>query len=200
MFVPTRLFATPQRFAVFVNAWSLMRTNTGSRPACMAAGITASSSRTVPFLHLADLERHARAALQHAAQFAEHAPPSRPASRRRAAGRDVDVVGIDAAEPAAQPVVDLVVDDRQERRRGDDEVDRRLGEFRRVVRPPSSAAAPAPPPAPGARASAGSRSFSSARDFFSTIARTSRRGGTCPRAALIFRWFGTEVAWFGGSV
>ena len=99
----------------------------------MAAGMTASSSRTVPALHLAHLERRARAALQHAVQFTEDVRHRGLPPVDALEVRDVDVRRIDAAEPASQPVVHLVVDHRQERRRGDDEVDGRLGEFRRVV-------------------------------------------------------------------
>ena len=47
---------------------------------------------------------------------------------------------------------------------------------------------------------AASQSVSSDCVFASMRARTSRRGGTCLRRALILVCASTEVAWFGGSV
>jgi hypothetical protein len=114
VFVPLLLLVTPQQFAVLVKTCALTRTSTGSRPAAIPAGTTTSSSRTAP--HFGERAGHERL-------------PRVDLFRKRDRHRG----GVDAAEPAPQPVVALVVDDVEERRRGDDQRDR-VVRYRRRVR------------------------------------------------------------------
>jgi len=72
VFVPMRLFDTPQMLAVFVNCCELISTHLGRRPASMAAGTTNSSSLTRPPPNFTDLERDMPAGFQYASEFGKH--------------------------------------------------------------------------------------------------------------------------------
>ena len=105
--VPLLLLVTPQQLAVLVNSWALISTSTGSSPAAIAAGNDDFLEPHGAAADFADLERDVSAGLQRRAgssrQLARRRTPATPRPclrhRHRHAG------GIDAAEPAAQPVV-----------------------------------------------------------------------------------------------
>ena len=124
-FVPPRLLSTPQVLDVFVNACSLTRMQNGSQAVSRATSATTRSSSSEPLRTSPTSNAKTPPGTEIAATLSSAARTSAFQASRLARLRDGDGVGVDAREPAAHPVVALVVHDVQERRRRDGQGDGR---------------------------------------------------------------------------
>ncbi len=113
--VPLAMLSTPQQLAVLVNCWSLMSTSTGSSPAATPAGQDGLFKLGLAGMHFADLEGDVAAGLEDAVQFMEDLGHRGLPGVELLGDGELYGFGVDAKEPAAQPVVGGVIHDVEER-------------------------------------------------------------------------------------